>query len=123
MREGGVRVRVSADPAAAIAPAAAPAAVPSTGPSVAPERAATPAAAGPKTVNAPLTGVFYRSASPQSPPFVQAGAVVNVGDVIGLIEAMKLFNEVRSTVAGRVQRIVAEHGQLVRAHQPILEVE
>lgn len=124
VREGGIRVKVSADPAEPIAPApAAPASAASTVPSVAPERAATPAAAGAKTVSAPLTGIFYRSASPQSPPFVQAGAVVNVGDVIGLIEAMKLFNEVRSTVAGRVQRIVAEHGQLIRAHQPILEVE
>ena len=76
-----------------------------------------------KTVAAPLTGVFYRSASAQAPPFVQVGSVVSVGDVIGLIEAMKLFNEVRSTVAGRVRRVVAESGKLVRAHQPLVELE
>ena len=75
------------------------------------------------TVNAPLTGVFYRSPTPQAPPFVQIGAVVNKGDVIALIEAMKLFNEIRSTAGGKVRRIFAENGQLVRAHQPLLELE
>jgi acetyl-CoA carboxylase biotin carboxyl carrier protein len=75
------------------------------------------------TVNAPLTGVFYRSPTPQAPPFVQIGAVVNKGDVVALIEAMKLFNEIRSTAGGKVKRIFAENGQLVRAHQPLLELE
>ncbi|MDE3111812.1 MAG: biotin carboxyl carrier domain-containing protein [Chloroflexota bacterium] len=121
VREGGVRVRVAKDEPA-IAPAPAPAetvpaaATPSGGHAA---RAAAPA----KAVTAPLTGIFYRSTSPQAPPFVQVGTVVAVGDVIGLIEAMKLFNEVRSTVAGRVLRLVAENGQLVRAHQPLLELE
>ena len=54
---------------------------------------------------------------------MQVGAAVSVGDVVGLIEAMKLFNEVRSTVAGRVKRVIAENGQLVRAHQPLYELE
>jgi acetyl-CoA carboxylase biotin carboxyl carrier protein len=75
------------------------------------------------TVNAPLTGIFYRSSSPQTEPFVQVGSNVEPGDVIGLIEAMKLFNEIRSTASGRVRRIFVENGQLVRAHQPLLEVE
>ena len=75
------------------------------------------------TVNAPLTGIFYRAASPQTDAFVQVGSVVESGQVIGLIEAMKLFNEIRSTESGRVRRIFAENGQLVRAHQPLLEVE
>ncbi|MBM4435076.1 MAG: acetyl-CoA carboxylase, biotin carboxyl carrier protein, partial [Chloroflexi bacterium] len=65
----------------------------------------------------------YRSPSPQAPPFVQVGSVVSAGDVVGLIEAMKLFNEVRSTMSGRVRRIVAENGQLVRAHAPLIELE
>jgi acetyl-CoA carboxylase biotin carboxyl carrier protein len=46
-----------------------------------------------------------------------------VGEVIGLIEAMKLFNEIRSTASGTVRRIMIESGQLVRAHQPIVELE
>jgi acetyl-CoA carboxylase biotin carboxyl carrier protein len=75
------------------------------------------------TVNAPLTGVFYRSPSPQAQPYVQVGSEVGAGQVIGLIEAMKLFNEIRSTATGRVRRILAENGQLVRAHQPLIELE
>ena len=51
------------------------------------------------------------------------GSVVNPGDVIGLIEAMKLFNEIRSTKSGRVRRIAAENGQLVRAHQLLMELD
>jgi len=74
-------------------------------------------------VNAPLTGIFYRGASPQAQPFVQVGTSIAPGDVIGLIEAMKLFNEIRSTAAGRVTRIFAENGQLVPAHQPLVEVQ
>ena len=74
-------------------------------------------------VKAPLTGVFYRAPSPQATPYVQVGSTVSVGQVIGLIEAMKLFNEIRSTAAGRVRRILADTGQLVRAHTPLIEVE
>ena len=74
-------------------------------------------------MNAPLTGIFYRASSPQTEAFVQVGSNVQSGDVIGLIEAMKLFNEIRSTASGQVRRIFAENGQLVRAHQPLLEVE
>ena len=74
-------------------------------------------------IKAPLTGVFYRSPSPQSPPYVQAGSTVSVGQVIGLIEAMKLFNEIRSTAAGRVRRVLVESGQFVRAQAPLLEVD
>ncbi|HEY8830117.1 MAG TPA: biotin/lipoyl-containing protein [Candidatus Limnocylindria bacterium] len=105
---------------------------------VATETAAPPAApqaAGPAIVSAdlamatgnaitaPLTGVFYLSPSPQAPPFVQVGSVVASGDVIGLIEAMKLFNEIRATHGGRVRKIVATSGQLVRAHAPLIELD
>jgi acetyl-CoA carboxylase biotin carboxyl carrier protein len=82
-----------------------------------------PIAAELPTVNAPLTGIFYRSPSPQAQPYVQVGSNVAAGEVIGLIEAMKLFNEIRSTAAGRVRRIFIENGQLVRAHQPLIELE
>jgi acetyl-CoA carboxylase biotin carboxyl carrier protein len=76
-----------------------------------------------KTVKAPLTGVFYSASSPSSPPFVTVGQHVAVGQVIGLIEAMKLFNEIKSDQAGRCVRIVAEAGKLVKAKQPLIEVE
>jgi acetyl-CoA carboxylase biotin carboxyl carrier protein len=54
---------------------------------------------------------------------VRVGGEVAVGQVIGLIEAMKLFNEIKSDLAGRVVRVVAESGQLVKAKQPLIEVE
>ena len=76
-----------------------------------------------KFVRAPLTGVFYGASSPGSPPFVTVGQQVAVGQVIGLIEAMKLFNEIKSDQAGRVVRLVAESGKLVKAKSPLLEVE
>jgi acetyl-CoA carboxylase biotin carboxyl carrier protein len=75
------------------------------------------------TVNAPLTGVWYGSPAPGSAPFLAVGREVAVGQVIGLIEAMKLFNEIKSDLAGRVVRIVPENGALVKAKQPLIEVE
>jgi len=121
---GAVRVRVSKDGAAAEPPAP-----PERGSGTAAQRAvpaaaaAEPAADAANTVTAPLTGIFYRAPSPQTAPFVQVGGAVAVGEVIGLIEAMKLFNEIRSTKNGRVRRILAESGQLVRAHQPLIELD
>jgi acetyl-CoA carboxylase biotin carboxyl carrier protein len=117
VKRGGVRVRVAKDGARVATSAAGAAAAPPAG--------ATPAAPVKElpTVNAPLTGIFYRASSPQTEPFVQVGSNVTAGDVIGLIEAMKLFNEIRSTASGKVRRIFSENGQLVRAHQPLLEVE
>jgi acetyl-CoA carboxylase biotin carboxyl carrier protein len=118
VRRGGLRVKVSKNGAAPVV-AAAPAAGASRVSVSAPE----PPKSELPTVNAPLTGVFYRSQSPQAPPFVQIGSVVNKGDVVALIEAMKLFNEIRATSGGKVTRVFAENGQLVRAHQPLLELE
>ena len=125
---GTLRVKVTkgAPPQAAAASASAAAR---------PEPAPAPQPAGPSVVSAasaaqhadaitaPLTGVFYRSPSPQTPAFVEVGSAVAAGDVIGLIEAMKLFNEIRSTKSGTVRRIVADNGQLVRAHQPLIELD
>ena len=76
-----------------------------------------------KTVKAPLTGIFYAASSPGSPPYVTVGQRIAVGHVIGLIEAMKLFNEIKSDQAGTVVRVVAESGKLVKAKQPLIEVE
>ncbi|MDO8506114.1 MAG: biotin/lipoyl-containing protein [Candidatus Limnocylindria bacterium] len=74
-------------------------------------------------ITAPLTGVFYRSPSPQVGPFVQVGSVVGKGEVVALIEAMKLFNEIRSDKSGVVRRVLAENGQLVKKHQPLFELD
>ena len=88
-----------------------------------PSSATATAAQSRPSVNAPLTGVWYGSPAPGSAPFVAAGREVAVGQVIGLIEAMKLFNEIKSDLAGRVVRVVPENGALVKAKQPLIEVE
>jgi acetyl-CoA carboxylase biotin carboxyl carrier protein len=90
-----------------------------------PAPAATASAAAPSgpVVNAPLTGIFYAAPSPGADPFIGVGSIVAVGQPIGLIEAMKLFNEIKSDKAGRVVRIIAQDGLLVKAKTPIIEVE
>ena len=94
------------------------------GPAAAGAEPAAPAEAPVRpSVKAPLTGIFYAAPGPGSAPFVQVGGEVAIGQVIGLIEAMKLFNEIKSDLAGRVVRVVAESGQLVKARQPLIEVE
>jgi acetyl-CoA carboxylase biotin carboxyl carrier protein len=82
-----------------------------------------PSTAARPSVKAPLTGIFYASPAPGTAPYVQAGGEVAIGQVIGLIEAMKLFNEIKSDLAGRVVRVVPESGALVKAKQPLIEVE
>jgi acetyl-CoA carboxylase biotin carboxyl carrier protein len=82
-----------------------------------------PAATARPSIKAPLTGIFYASPAPGTAPYVKVGGEVAVGQVIGLIEAMKLFNEIKSDLAGRVTRVVPESGALVKAKQPLIEVE
>ncbi len=78
---------------------------------------------GAHAVTAPLTGVYYRSPSPDAEPYVREGGQVNAGQVIGLIEAMKLFNEIKSDVTGTVRHIAAGDGDLVKAKQTLIEVD
>jgi acetyl-CoA carboxylase biotin carboxyl carrier protein len=104
---------------------AAPTAVPTAAPSSAAPAAAGTTSAAPSGVfvNAPLTGIFYAAATPGADPMVAVGQMISVGQPIGLIEAMKLFNEIKSDKAGRVVRIVAENGRLVKSKSPIIELE
>jgi acetyl-CoA carboxylase biotin carboxyl carrier protein len=114
--ETSILLRRAEEPAPPIGPVEAPA--PASRP------AAVADAAGPRVhaVLAPLTGIFYAAPTPDAPPFVNVGVEVVVGQVIGLIEAMKLFNEIKSDRAGRVVRVVAESGQLVKARDPLIEI-
>ena len=93
------------------------------GPSGAAPADATAPSSARAAVLAPLTGIFYASPTPGSPPFVEVGREVVEGQVIGLIEAMKLFNEIKSDKSGRVVRVVPENGALVKAKHPLIEVE
>ena len=80
-------------------------------------------ASGVMEIKAPLVGTFYSSPKPEDPPYVQAGDIVSVGQVICLIEAMKIFNEIESDVSGRVIEVLLENDQPVEFGQPILLVE
>ncbi len=72
---------------------------------------------------APLTGVYYSAASPTSSPFVAIGDIVQVGQVVALIEAMKVFNEIQAEVAGRVLALVGKNGQVVQKGDVLLRIE
>lgn len=112
--EGASAPLVVAAPAAtSAAPAAAPAA-----PVAAP-------AADEKTlkVNAPMVGTFYRAPAPDAKPFIQEGARIEVGQVYCIIEAMKLMNEIKSEVSGKIVKILVSNGQAVEFGQPILLVD
>lgn len=74
-------------------------------------------------VAAPLTGIFYRAPSPTAAPYVEEGDWVEPQTVIGLIETMKVFNEVTADVFGRVVAFHAQSGELVHAGEPLLSVE
>ena len=75
------------------------------------------------TVEAPMVGTFYRASSPTADPYVQEGDAVKEGQVLCIIEAMKLMNEIESKVGGRVARILVENGQAVEYGQPLFLVD
>jgi acetyl-CoA carboxylase biotin carboxyl carrier protein len=109
---------------ATLAPAAvaSPAALPSTLPAAqAAAPAAEPAENG-TVVKSPIVGTFYRAADPNSPPFVSVGDRVKVGQVLCIIEAMKLMNEIEAEVAGEIAGIHPENGQPVQYGDPLFTV-
>ncbi|MDE3076917.1 MAG: biotin carboxyl carrier domain-containing protein [Chloroflexota bacterium] len=74
-------------------------------------------------VSAPLLGTFYRAPAPGAPPLVREGEQVEKGQVVGLIEAMKIFNEIQAEVSGLVRAILVEDGAFVEANQHLLAIE
>ena len=95
----GVRRRRQGEPAIQPTPAAAPVSAPE---------------ASRATVDSPLAGVFYASASPTLPAYVQPGDEVAIGQVVGLVEAMKVFNEVTSPLAGRVSSVLSSGTEVAK---------
>jgi acetyl-CoA carboxylase biotin carboxyl carrier protein len=75
------------------------------------------------TVEAPMVGTFYRASSPTADPYVREGDVLKEGQIVCIIEAMKLMNEIEAKVAGRVAKILAENGQAVEYGQPLFLIE
>jgi len=120
------RVPKNAAPVAAAAPAAAPiaaAAVPApTAAAPAAEAAVADALPAGHVVKAPMVGTFYASATPGTPAFVKVGQQVKAGETLGIIEAMKMFNQIEADVAGTVQAILVENGQPVEFDEPMFVI-
>jgi acetyl-CoA carboxylase biotin carboxyl carrier protein len=89
-----------------------------------PTAAAQPNAPDPGVaIIAPLTGVYYSAPSPSSAPFVEIGGTIQAGQVICIIEAMKVFNELKSEVSGTVSAILPKNGQLVQKNDALIRVK
>lgn len=117
-RQGSVAVMNA--PVQQYAPAAAPAATAPAAPSAAPAPAS--AADDKNVMTSPMVGTFYRAASPESDPFVSEGKQVKKGDVLCIIEAMKLMNEIEAEYDGVVEKILAENAQTVEFGQPLFTI-
>ncbi len=105
-------------------PMAAPAAVPAPAViSAAAQNPAPAAAASGNIITSPIIGTFYSSPSPEKPPFVRVGDNVNAGDVVCIIESMKLMNEINSEFSGKVAEIYVNNGDPVEYGQKIMRIE
>ena len=118
-------VRVRVQRTSVVAPAAVAPSVAATPAVASPERPLVAEVGGPTlvTVEAPMVGTFYRASSPTAGPYVQEGDVVKEGQVLCIIEAMKLMNEIESKTAGRVARILVENSQPVEYGQPLFLID
>ncbi len=97
---------------------------PAQGPApVAEKAAAVPAASNASTIKSPMIGTFYRSPSPDKPVFVNVGDEIKAGQVLCIIEAMKLFNEIESEVSGRLVKVLADDSSPVEYDQPLFLIE
>ena len=127
--EESVRISRNSSVAPSYAAPAAPAqvAMPAAAPAPAAEAAAQPAAEA-KTneanaVRSPMVGTFYRSSSPEAAAFVEVGQKVAAGDVICIIEAMKMFNQIEADRSGTVTAILVENGHPVEFDEPLIVIE
>lgn len=117
--------RMEYPPAAIVAPAVTEISTPAApAPASAPaEKTAEPVKTKQIKVTAPIVGTFYRSSSPDKPPYVEVGDVVKKEQVLCIIEAMKLMNEIESETSGKVVQILVENGSPVEYGQPLFVIE
>ena len=126
IHEGEESVRISRNSSSApvmmAAPAVAAAPV-AAAPVEAPATAAAPVNNNANAVKSPMVGTFYRSSSPESASFVEIGQTVAEGDVICIIEAMKMFNQIEADRSGTVKAILVENGHPVEFDEPLIIIE
>ncbi len=127
IEKDGFRLKLQKGPSAQTAPAAPPAIV---GPSKAATTTSETAPAAPRAIEtiplkeivSPMVGTFYRSGSPDGPPFVDVGATVTEDTVVCIIEAMKVMNEIKAETGGVIAEVVAENGKPVQFGQVLFRV-
>lgn len=113
---GGVVVAAAPPMAVAAAPAPAAAAAPADAPAAADDGDTL-------IVTSPFVGTFYRSPSPEAPPFVEVGSKVREGQTLCIVEAMKLMNEIEADVSGTVVEILVDNGKPVEFEQPLFRID
>ncbi len=120
---GDVQVRLerTPGPAAAVPAPAAPPAAPRA--PAAKTEAAEPGASPQLTIEAPMVGTFYRAPSPGAEPYVREGDAIKGGQILCIIEAMKLMNEIEAKVSGRIVKVLVDNGLAVEYGQPLFLVE
>lgn len=127
IKEGEESVRISrgsqvvAAPYPAAAPMPAPVAAPVAAPAAAEATTDAPKTSG-HVVKSPMVGTFYTAPSPSSPAFIEVGKTVKVGDVICIVEAMKMMNQIEADKAGVIEAILVEDGQPVEYDQPLVTI-
>lgn len=127
IKEGEEAVRISRNSSVTTtvaAPAAAPVAAPAPSPAApaASEQKPAPQATSGHVVSSPMVGTFYRSPSPSSPPFVEVGTHVKAGDVVCIVEAMKMMNQIEAEKAGIIEAILVKDGEPVEFDQPLVTI-
>lgn len=128
IKEGEEAVRISrasriAPAVAAAAPVAAAPPAPALAANLEPEREEPPAVAETgNLVTSPMVGTFYRAPAPSSPAYVEVGQQIKEGDVIGIVEAMKMMNQIESEFSGVVEAILVEDGKPVEFGQPLVRI-
>lgn len=130
IKEGEESVRISRGVSGAAAPAPSPAVAPPPAPTlVAPAASAAPAEPESKSaqaeghvVKSPMVGTFYRSPSPSSPAFVEVGKTVKAGDILCIVEAMKMMNQIEADAPGTIAAVLVENGEPVEFDQPLFSI-
>jgi len=111
LRRGGAARPAGSLPTTPSLPAAAPPPSPTSAP-----------ASGEQFIRSPMVGTFYASADPESPPFVNVGSTIEPNTVVCLIEAMKVFNELKAEMSGRITKVLVKNGAAVEFDQPLFAV-
>ena len=127
IKEGEEAVRISRNSSVTTTvavPTASPVAAPALSPAApaAAEEKPAPQSTSGHVVSSPMVGTFYRSPSPSSPPFVEVGTHVKAGDVVCIVEAMKMMNQIEAERAGIIEAILVKDGEPVEFDQPLVTI-